>query len=161
MYGNLVFNPSMGGVGYRGPSGVPGTPVAKTGNVRPGVKFHTPRSAGAQMSPAKMQNAARSANASVAARGGPGPSRIGVSRPKGLGQYDRVNAAAAARRKSAVSTAAQTAGGSGKKGLLAGISNMSRKTKMGVGLGLGVAAAVTMNRRGEGASSGRQSIYRY
>ena len=38
---------------------------------------------------------------------------------------------------------------------------MSRKSMMGIGLGLGVAAAVAMNRRGEGASSGRQSAYRY
>ena len=30
-----------------------------------------------------------------------------------------------------------------------------------VGLGLGVAASVAMNRRGQGASSGRQSMYRY
>lgn len=36
-----------------------------------------------------------------------------------------------------------------------------RKTMMGIGLGLGVAASVAMNRRGEGASSGRQSIYKY
>ncbi len=37
----------------------------------------------------------------------------------------------------------------------------SRKTLLGMGLGLGVAAGVAMNRRGEGASSGRQSIYKY
>ena len=30
-----------------------------------------------------------------------------------------------------------------------------------IGLGLGVAATVAMNRRGQGASSGRQSMYRY
>ena len=35
------------------------------------------------------------------------------------------------------------------------------RTMMGIGLGLGVAASVAMNRRGEGASSGRQSIYKY
>ena len=127
----------MGGVGYRGPSGVPGTPVAKTGNVRPGVKFHTPRSAGAQMSPAKMQNAARSATRSA-----------------------NMHKAAMARAAKKTPMAAAPVTGN-KKGLLAGISNMSKRTKMGVGLGLGVAAAVTMNRRGEGASSGRQSIYRY
>mgnify|MGYP003352233561 CR=1 FL=1 len=38
---------------------------------------------------------------------------------------------------------------------------MSAKSMMGIGLGLGVAAAVAMNRRGEGASSGRKSAYRY
>jgi hypothetical protein len=37
----------------------------------------------------------------------------------------------------------------------------SRKTLLGMGLGLGVAAGVAMNRRGEGASSGRQSMYKY
>lgn len=36
-----------------------------------------------------------------------------------------------------------------------------RKTLLGIGLGLGVAAGVAMNRRGEGASSGRQSMYKY
>lgn len=38
---------------------------------------------------------------------------------------------------------------------------MSMKSKIGIGLGLGVAATVAMNRRGQGASSGRQSMYRY
>lgn len=37
----------------------------------------------------------------------------------------------------------------------------SRKTLLGMGLGMGVAAGVAMNRRGEGASSGRQSMYKY
>jgi hypothetical protein len=37
----------------------------------------------------------------------------------------------------------------------------TRRTLMGIGLGMGVAAGVAMNRRGEGASSGRQSIYKY
>lgn len=35
------------------------------------------------------------------------------------------------------------------------------RTLMGIGLGMGVAAGVAMNRRGEGASSGRQSMYKY
>ena len=161
MYGNLVFNPSMGGVGYRGPSGIPGTPVMKTANVRPGVKFHTPRSAGAQMLPGKIRQAQASAVAAVTERGGPGPRRLGVARAKGLGQYDRVNAARAARKGSTVKTAVETAGDVGKKGILGAMSRMSRGTKVGIGLGLGVAAGVAMNRRGEGASSGRQSIYRY
>lgn len=38
---------------------------------------------------------------------------------------------------------------------------MSRKSLLGIGLGMGVAAGVAMNRRGEGASSGRQSMYKY
>jgi len=38
---------------------------------------------------------------------------------------------------------------------------MSKRSLLGIGLGLGVAAGVAMNRRGEGASSGRQSMYRY
>jgi hypothetical protein len=38
---------------------------------------------------------------------------------------------------------------------------MSSRSLMGIGLGLGVAAGVAMNRRGEGASSGRQSMYKY
>lgn len=38
---------------------------------------------------------------------------------------------------------------------------MSRSSKIGIGLALGVAAGVAMNRRGEGASPGNQSIYRY
>lgn len=46
-------------------------------------------------------------------------------------------------------------------GIMRRLSNMSGRSKIGISLGLGVAAAVTMNRRGEGASSGRQSIYRY
>lgn len=46
------------------------------------------------------------------------------------------------------------------KGILNKMGKMSRGSKIGIGLGLGVAAAVTMNRRGPGASSGRQSIYR-
>jgi hypothetical protein len=152
MYGNVVFNPSMGGLGYRGPGGVPGTPVTKTGNVKPGVKFHTPRSAGAQMLPGKMQAAARSATASIAARGGPGPSRVGPRARKGLGQYDRVNAARRAREakpKGIVNTN------------MAKTGKMSMKSKLGIGVGLGIAAGVVMNRRGEGASSGRQSIYNY
>ena len=40
-------------------------------------------------------------------------------------------------------------------------SRFSKRTLMGIGLGMGVAAGVAMNRRGEGASSGRQSIYKY
>ena len=38
---------------------------------------------------------------------------------------------------------------------------MSKKSLLGIGLGMGVAAGVAMNRRGEGASSGRQSMYKY
>lgn len=38
---------------------------------------------------------------------------------------------------------------------------MNKRSLMGIGLGLGVAAGVAMNRRGEGASSGRQSMYKY
>ena len=49
----------------------------------------------------------------------------------------------------------------GKKGMLSGLSGMSRRSKIGIGLGLGVAAGVAMNRRGEGASPGRQSNARY
>ena len=143
MYGNVVFNPSMGGLGYRGPGGVPGTPVTKTGNVKPGVKFHTPRSAGAQMLPGKMQAAARSATASIAARGGPGPSRVGPRARKGLGQYDRAKPTGIIDRN------------------MAKTGKMSMKSKLGIGVGLGIAAGVVMNRRGEGASSGRQSIYNY
>lgn len=37
----------------------------------------------------------------------------------------------------------------------------SKRSMLGIGLGLGVAAGVAMNRRGEGASSGRQSMYKY
>lgn len=145
MYGNVVFNPSMGGLGYRGPSGVPGTPVTKTGNVKPGVKFHTPRSAGAQMLPGKTQAAARSATASIAARGGRGPSRVGPRARKGLGQYDKIGA----KPQGIVSPN------------MAKTGKMSMKSKLGIGVGLGIAAGVVMNRRGEGASSGRQSIYNY
>ena len=150
MYGNLVFNPSMGGVGYRGPSGIPGTPVMKTANVRPGVKFHTPRSAGAQMLPGKMRQAQASAvAASRKARAGVAASDAAYKKA-----FD-------AKRASAVTKAASTATDTGKKGILGAMSRMSRGTKVGIGLGLGVAAGVAMNRRGEGASSGRQSIYRY
>lgn len=42
-----------------------------------------------------------------------------------------------------------------------GNAGFNRRTLMGIGLGMGVAAGVAMNRRGEGASSGRQSIYKY
>jgi hypothetical protein len=49
----------------------------------------------------------------------------------------------------------------GKKGILSGLSTMTRRTKVGIGLGLGVAAGVAMNRRGEGVSPGRQSNARY
>ena len=49
----------------------------------------------------------------------------------------------------------------GKKGMLSGLSTMTRRTKVGIGLGLGVAAGVAMNRRGQGVSPGRQSNARY
>lgn len=54
--------------------------------------------------------------------------------------------------------------GSGMPGPGGGATKPPRfnpRTMMGIGLGLGVAASVAMNRRGEGASSGRQSIYKY
>jgi len=59
--------------------------------------------------------------------------------------------------------------GTGMGGKMPGANNIpgpknarfSRKTLLGMGLGLGVAAGVAMNRRGEGASSGRQSMYKY
>lgn len=52
-------------------------------------------------------------------------------------------------------------GASAGGGFMSRFSKMSRGSKFGIGLGLGIAAGVTMNRRGEGASSGRQSIYNY
>ena len=38
---------------------------------------------------------------------------------------------------------------------------MSTPSKVGIGLGLAVAAGVMSNKRGDGASSGRQSTARY
>lgn len=84
---------------------------------------------------------------------GGGPMRTGVRNPRTTG---RPPVRQAARKLGGVDT-----------GMMHGPSipankmKMSSKSLMGIGLGLGVAAGVAMNRRGEGASSGRQSMYKY
>lgn len=60
-----------------------------------------------------------------------------------------------------VMTAGDIAGPQALKKAGAQAARFKPRTMMGIGLGLGVAASVAMNRRGEGASSGRQSIYKY
>lgn len=79
--------------------------------------------------------------------------------------FDAKRKAMAGRRNTGITYAKEFQASSpesvGKKGLLSGLSSMKTRTKVGIGLGLGVAAGVAMNRRGEGASSGRQSMYRY
>ena len=55
-----------------------------------------------------------------------------------------------------LTTKAADAGASAAK-----LGKMSLPSKLGIGAGLGIAAGVMMNRRGAGASSGRQSIYNY
>ena len=59
--------------------------------------------------------------------------------------------------------AAETTGSGAARGggMMQKFSKMSRGSKIGIGLGLAVAAGVASNRRGEGASPGRQSNARY
>ena len=89
----------------------------------------------------------------------PVPVTMGASRgraPVKKATLDYIMGGANPAGKKMTKTGANAGGG-----LMSRIGKMSGKSKMGIGLGLGVAAAVTMNRRGEGASSGRQSIYRF
>lgn len=79
--------------------------------------------------------------------------RRSVMTPKRMAGIDAARAASKTSQATKASAKAN--------GFFSRFSNMSSRSKVGIGLGLGVAAAVTMNRRGEGASSGRQSIYRY
>lgn len=59
--------------------------------------------------------------------------------------------------------AAESTGSGAARGgnMMQRFSRMSRGSKIGIGLGLAVAAGVASNRRGEGASPGRQSNARY
>jgi len=59
--------------------------------------------------------------------------------------------------------AAENSGSGALRGgsMMQKFSKMSRNSKIGIGLGLAVAAGVASNRRGEGASPGRQSNARY
>jgi hypothetical protein len=59
--------------------------------------------------------------------------------------------------------AAENSGSGALRGgnMMQKFSRMSRGSKIGIGLGLAVAAGVASNRRGEGASPGRQSNARY
>jgi len=59
--------------------------------------------------------------------------------------------------------AAENSGSGALRGgsMMQKFSKMSRGSKIGIGLGLAVAAGVASNRRGEGASPGRQSNARY
>jgi hypothetical protein len=55
-----------------------------------------------------------------------------------------------------------TASGAARGGnMIEKFSKLHRNTKIGIGLGLAVAAGVASNKRGDGASSGRQSNARY
>jgi hypothetical protein len=111
-----------------------------------------------------------------------------VNRPRRMQAISNAKAVADSRRASAVNAARASAGHSAagtsaaasavsganaagsaltQQGARRGarfmetFSRMNMKSKIGIGLGLGVAAGVAMNRRGQGASSGRQSMYRY
>ena len=102
--------------------------------------------------------------------GAPRPPMVGPNSPAAINARARV-----AGRLAPPTAGTGTGGfappraGTGMGGKMPGANNIpgpknarfSRKTLLGMGLGLGVAAGVAMNRRGEGASSGRQSIYKY
>lgn len=82
---------------------------------------------------------------------GGGPMRTGVRNPRTTGR--------APIRQAALKSAASQAEPSPNvvtKGM-----RMNKRSLLGIGLGMGIAAGVAMNRRGEGASSGRQSMYKY
>jgi hypothetical protein len=87
------------------------------------------------------------------ARVGGGPRAVGVRNPRTTG--------ATRPRPRAKLGGVDTGMMHGPSLPQAGKMKMSRKSLLGIGLGMGVAAGVAMNRRGEGASSGRQSMYKY
>ena len=62
-----------------------------------------------------------------------------------------------------LAAAAENSGSGAARGgnMMQKFSKMSRGSKIGIGLGLAVAAGVASNKRGDGASSGRQSNARY
>ena len=65
-------------------------------------------------------------------------------------------------RKPLTAAAESGASGAAKGGkMMQFFGNMSTPSKVGIGLGLAVAAGVMSNKRGDGASSGRQSTARY
>jgi len=80
-----------------------------------------------------------------------------VMTPKRMAGIDAARARSAAAKLGGVDTGMMH----GPSLPQAGKMKMSRKSLLGIGLGMGVAAGVAMNRRGEGASSGRQSMYKY
>jgi len=85
-----------------------------------------------------------------------GPMRTGVRNP-------RTTRAPGARspRRAAIKGVDTGPPMPGPGGAMTAAPRFKKRTMMGIGLGLGVAAGVAMNRRGEGASSGRQSMYKY
>lgn len=88
--------------------------------------------------------------------------RMGINANMAAAQKRGINRPVVSSTKAEV----KAAGGAAEKvvekeaGKTLGLFKNPRQAAM-IGLGLGVAASVAMNRRGQGASSGRQSMYRY